>query len=163
MGDPLDGVTTEVEVRLSAPPAAVFAVLSDVERTAGLGPEHSAARWEADDRGAGARFTGTNRVPSGFEWSVPCVVTACDPPRLFAWVVGDPASPSTTWSYELAPDGEGTVVVQRVVHGPGFSFLRRQVQQHPEQAQALVADRMSSLRDGMRAVLAAVEAQLREP
>jgi hypothetical protein len=45
----------------------------------------------------GARFTGHNRLPNGFEYEVTCVVTEADRPRAFAGVVlddsGDPLRP----------------------------------------------------------------------
>ena len=52
--------------------------------------------------------------------AVPCTVVAADPPRAFAWAVGDSTQPSATWSYDLVEDGGGTRVTQRFQHGPGL-------------------------------------------
>ena len=113
----------EVEHRFDLAIGDVWALLSDVERMAGLGPEHVEAVWTTVDRGPGSEFTGKNRR-GDMEWEVPCFVTECDPPSRFAWTVLEPDNPSSRWSYTLSPDGEGTVVVQRFEHGPNYSFTR---------------------------------------
>lgn len=120
----------------------------------GLGPEHAGAAWRDDQRGPGAVFTGVNER-WGRRWEVACVVTAWEPPRSFAWQVGDPAQPTATWSYELAPADGGTVVTQRFRHGPGRSFLRAAVGRHPERESELVAERAADLAANMRTVLRA--------
>lgn len=157
----LEGVAVEVRATLPGSPAQVFALLTDVERMAGLGPEHAAAAWQDERRGVGAVFTGSN-VRDGRSWDVPCTVTAWEPPRAFAWLVGDPACPSATWAYDLQADGDGTVVTQTFRHGPGFTFLRRVVEKHPERAAEAVAFRSAELERNMRAVLAAAADLLRE-
>ena len=126
-GDPLASMAVEAEATFSTPIDLVWALLSDVERMAGLGPEHVAASWDTAGPGVGARFTGANRIGT-FEWQVPCVVTVCEPPRFLEWTVGDPPGQSSTWSYTLIgrEDG-GTDVVQRFLHGPGFSYVRLRI------------------------------------
>lgn len=151
----LEEMTVEVEAVLPAPPEVVFALVTDVERVAGLGPEHAAAAWRGDGRGVGAVFDGTNRRGDR-EWTVPCVVTAYDPPGSFGWLVGDPAQPSAWWSWELTPVDGGTRAVHAFRHGPGFTFLRRAVERAPEREAELVAGRAADLGAGMRAVLAAL-------
>lgn len=148
----LEDLVVEVSVALMAPPDQAFALLSDVERMAGLGPEHVAATWDGEARGLGARWTGRNRRGER-EWEVPCEVVGYDPPRLFAWRVGDPEAPTALWSYELAPSPGGTTVVQRFRHGSGWSFLRRAVEKYPERAEELIAGRAEELEQNMRTVL----------
>jgi uncharacterized protein YndB with AHSA1/START domain len=113
----------EVTHRFDAPVDLVWRLLSDVERMAGLGPEHFAATWDGEQRGVGATFLGKNRR-DGFEWEVPCFVTEYAPPRRFAWTVLEPENPSSRWSYTLSSDDDGTIVVQRFEHGPNYSFIR---------------------------------------
>lgn len=148
-------MVVEVEELLPAAPDAVFAVLSDPPRTAGLGPETHACTWAGEERGVGAVFTGSNRLGE-LEYDVPCTVVAHEPPTRFAWTVGDPAQPSATWTYELAPADGGTRVVQRFEHGPGRTFLRRAVTAEPERYDELVAERGAMIADGMRQVLQGV-------
>jgi hypothetical protein len=93
-------MVVEVSAGLPCPPEQAFALLSDVERMAGLGPEHLEARWVDGTRGLGARYTGRNRRGDR-EWEVHCEVVGYEPPRLFAWRVGDLDAPTGFWSYEL--------------------------------------------------------------
>lgn len=152
--DPLVSMAVKVTASFDAPIDEVWALLSDVERMAGLGPEHVAAAWDTDGPAEGARFTGINRR-GAFEWQVPCVITVCEPPTLIEWTVGEAPTQSSTWSYGLeeGPDGT-TVVVQRFRHGPGFSFVRMSIERAPEDGPAIVDARCASLRSGMAATLA---------
>ena len=150
-----------VEVRQSfpAPIAEVWALLSDVERMAGFGPEHVEAHWLDPGPKVGARFTGKN-CRDGFEWEVPCHITECDPPLRWTWSVLEPENPSSVWSYSLTPDGEGTSVVQRFQHGPNYSFIRLWAEEQPERAAEIVRIRTDGLRADMMATLANAAWQL---
>jgi uncharacterized protein YndB with AHSA1/START domain len=155
----LSAMTVEVTHRFAADIGRVWALLSDFERMAGLGPEHLAARVDGDAGGregpaVGTTFTGRNRIGDR-EWEVPCHVVAVEAPTHLAWTVLDPAEPSSTWTYDLSPDGDGTVVVQRFRHGPGFSYLRASVERHPERAEDIVRGRAEMLRSNMEATLRA--------
>jgi uncharacterized protein YndB with AHSA1/START domain len=72
-------MAVEVTATVDAPIDRVWALLSDVERMAGLGPEHVAAAWVTTGPATGARFTGVNRR-GDFSWDVTCVITDCRPP-----------------------------------------------------------------------------------
>src|SRR5438067_2381793 len=130
----LTGMKVEVNHHFSAPVAAVWELLSDVERMAGVGPEHVAACWTGDERGLGARFDGTNKSED-MEWTVPCFVIDCQPPHRFAWAVVDAETPSSVWSYNLRETPTGTHVTQRFEHGPNYSFTRLWAEQNPEEAE----------------------------
>lgn len=163
--DPLDGMTVTVRHRFDAPIDDVWALLSDVERMGGLGPEHTVARWDDPQRGAavGATFHGTNKVDD-LEWTVPCTIVECDPPVRLAWAVVDVDEPSSVWTYDLVPDGDGTVVTQTFRHGPGFSYLRARVDRRPEKTDVYVQGRAERLRNNMTATLeAAAEVLSRRP
>lgn len=157
----VDGAAAQVEVVLDAPPERVFALLTDVERTGGLGPENARNVWAGDARGVGAVFRGTNDR-AGRVWEVPGTVVEHVPPSRFAYVVGDPACPSASWSYDLTAVAGGTRVVQRFLHGPGMTYLRRAVDKHPDRAAELVAGRLAELERGMRATLQAAAALLQD-
>lgn len=148
-------MVVEVQVRFDAPPAEVFALLHDVERMAGLGPEHERAAWVSP-----TLFTGWNRS-GDHTWETPCHVTVDDPPRCFAWTVGTPGRQSSTWTYLLTPDGDGTLVQQRFQHGPGPSGLRDAVVRKPERAEQYVEHRRAALRENMTTVLTAAAALAR--
>ena len=155
----LEQMTVEVQHRFSAPPEQVWDLLSDVERMAGLGPEHVEAHWAGAGPELGARFSGRN-VRDGRDWTAPCVVVSCERPTQFGWIVGDPDEPSSRWLYELEADGDGTQVTQRFQHGPGFTYLRRAIEKYPERAAEFVNDRATVLAANMRASLVAADAML---
>ena len=93
------GVTAIAEEVVAARPELVWDLVADVTRVGGWSPECIRVAWLAEPGGPrpGARFTGHNRFPDGFEYEVTCMVTETDRPRVFAWVVlddsGDPARP----------------------------------------------------------------------
>ncbi|MDP9434365.1 MAG: SRPBCC family protein [Actinomycetota bacterium] len=159
MSDPLQDMVVEVREHLPAPQDRVFALLADVERTAGLGPEHRRARWTSDRRGVGATFAGWNER-DGRTWEVPCRVVVHEPPTRFGWVVGDADSPTSSWTYRLTVRDDGTDVVQQFRHGPGWSYLRTACERYPDRAAGFVAGRARELETNMRAVLRAAAALL---
>src|SRR5580700_8246649 len=112
---------------------------------------------------SGARFTGHNGFPNGFEYEVTCVVTEAKRPRAFGWVVlddsGDPARPSSSWRYQIDPlPGGGSRVRQRFTHGPGASYLRAAAAKAPNRAAEIIAARRDGLRANMTATLRAMKA-----
>lgn len=166
----LEEMVVEVTRTIDAPIDAVWALLTDVERMAGLGPEHDAARWLPRDDGSqpssngpavGDRFTGSNRRDS-FHWEVICHVVEWEPPRRWSWTVLEPANASSTWSYELTEDGTRTIVSQRFQHGPGPSFVRSSVERDPERAAEVINGRSEMLRRNMLATLVAASQVLAE-
>ena len=155
----VDGMVVEVRHHFDASPERVWDLLSDVERMAGLGPEHFSARWGDQARAVGARFEGSNRR-DGREWTAPCQVVVCERPSRFGWLVGLPEQPSSYWTYEIRSDGEGTSVTQRFEHGRGFTFLRRAVDKYPDRADELIAARAAELKANMTAALTGAQALL---
>src|ERR1700749_3461496 len=111
--DNVTGLTAAAEEVVAARPELVWDMVADVTRIGGWSPECIQASWLADPGRPrpGARFTGHNRLPNGFEYEVTCVVTEADRPRAFAWVVlddtGDPARPSPPWGSMMAPLPDG--------------------------------------------------------
>jgi uncharacterized protein YndB with AHSA1/START domain len=154
-GAPIDWTDMVIEVthRFEAPITDVWTLLSDVERRAGLGPEHIEARWLGPGPRVGARFTGKNRRGED-EWEVPCHFTESDPPHRLTWTVLEPENPSSLWSYTLTSDDHGTIVVQRFRHGPNYSFLRLWAEEQPDHAAAMVRERAQVLRADMQVTLA---------
>jgi uncharacterized protein YndB with AHSA1/START domain len=159
------GLTADAEEVVAARPELVWDLVADVTRVGGWSPECIRAAWlgEPGRPRPGARFTGRNRMASGFEYEVTCVVTEADRPRAFAWVVlddsGDPARPPSLWRYRIDPlPGGGSRVRQRFTHGPGASYLREVAANVPDQAAAIIAARRDGLRANMRATLLAMKA-----
>jgi uncharacterized protein YndB with AHSA1/START domain len=158
------GLTAAAEEVVAAGPELVWDLVADVTRVGEWSPECIRAAWLAGPGRPrrGARFTGHNRFPNGFEYEVICVVTEADRPRTFAWVVlddtDDPARPSASWRYLIDPLPGGSRVRQRFTHGPGDSYLRAVAANAPDQAAGIIAARREMLRANMSATLRAMKA-----
>ena len=81
-----------VEAIVAVPPEVVYAVVSDVTRTAELSPEIVRCRWldGATGPAVGARFEAVNRSPTGRTWRNRPVVAGGDPGREFAFARTEP-------------------------------------------------------------------------
>ena len=159
------GLTTTAEAVVAARPELVWDLVADVTRVGEWSPECIRAAWlgEPGRPQPGARFTGRNRFPNGFEYEVTCVVTEADRPHSFAWAVlddsDDPARPSSSWRYRIDPlPGGSSRVRQRFTHGPGDSFLRAVAAEAPDGAAETIAARLDGLRANMSATLRAMKA-----
>jgi uncharacterized protein YndB with AHSA1/START domain len=156
----LTSMAVDVSVRFDAPVEEVWNLLTDVERMAGLGPEHFRARWLTPGPAVDARFEGWNRI-GDFEWDVICVVTRCSPPGFIEWNVGEGPLPSSTWSYTITSEpGGSSLVTQRFRHGPGGSGVSAAIERHPERAEDIVTGRSRALRTNMVSTLEAAAALL---
>lgn len=163
-------LTVAAEEVVAARPELVWDLVADVTRVGEWSPECIRAAWLAEPGGPqrGARFTGRNRLPDGFEYDVTCLVTETDRPRAFAWVVlddsGDPARPSSSWRYRIDPlPGGASRVRQRFTHGPGASYLRAAAAQVPDRATEFIAARLDGLRANMSATLRAMKTVAESP
>ncbi len=103
------GLTAAADEVVAVRPELVWDPVVDVTRVGGWSPECVRAAWLAEPGRPqpGARFTGHNRFPDGFEYEVTCVVTEADRPRAFAWVVLDDSgrtgpARSRGWSWMTA-------------------------------------------------------------
>jgi uncharacterized protein YndB with AHSA1/START domain len=163
--DVVTGASVEVQVELDGSPEDIWALITDVSRIGKWSPECVDGWWvdrEGDLPRVGARFEGHNRFPSGFEATVPCVVTQADHAESFAWVTLDPElvvdRPAAIWSYRLSPSATAgrTTVIHRFEHGPGQTGVTRAVDDDPEHAQQIVNDRLEVLRRNMTQTIEAM-------
>ena len=114
-----------VSLYIDAPADAIYTRLADVISTGERSEECRRCEWlaGAQEPVVGARFRGYNR--SGLaRWSRVCEIVKAEPGRTFAFRTlperFDPSRmDSTTWMYELAPEGSGT----RVTHSYRISRL----------------------------------------
>jgi uncharacterized protein YndB with AHSA1/START domain len=152
--------TVADSVRIAAPPERVWAVVADVERIVEFSPECVKVEWldGATAPAVGARYAGTSRVGS-FEWTRNCTITELREPELFAYEVFDELDEraQSRWRFEIAADGDGSVVMQRFSHVPdGRSTVRLMAEADPAKAEATIAERAQMLRAGMRRTLGAM-------
>ncbi|HWA65503.1 MAG TPA: SRPBCC family protein [Mycobacteriales bacterium] len=144
----------EVTVHISAPPARVWDLVSDVTRIGEFSPETFEARWAdgANGPAVGARFRGhVKRNGRGPVYWTNCRVTDCVPGESFAFdVLGPGDRVINTWGYRLAAAGDGTDATE-------WFALHRNVGTRIYWALAGWA-RGKTNRDGMRTTLERIKA-----
>jgi hypothetical protein len=118
-------------------------------------PENLGGTWldGATGPALGARLRARNRHAAAGEWETVSVVVECEPPRRFAWAVGDPEIPGAIWSFDLEPDGTGTRLRQRAVMGPGPSGTTAVIEAMPDKEERIVARRLQEFERNMLATL----------
>src|SRR5437588_13129895 len=90
-----DGPGTEESVSIAAPPATVWALVTDINLPARFSTEFQGAEWSSEANGPalGATFVGRNKHPAAGEWETTSTICGYEPERLFEWAVGDPDRP----------------------------------------------------------------------
>jgi uncharacterized protein YndB with AHSA1/START domain len=110
------------ETVVAAPPAEVWAALTDLRRMPEWSPE--LVRMVPLRRGGlrvGQQYVGLNRRKA-VVWPTRSVVSVLEPGRTLAW---DTRSSGARWIYELSPEGAGTRVVHRRPVPGGLTLLSR--------------------------------------
>ncbi len=156
-----DGPTAAVEVEVDAPPAAVWALATDINLPAQFSKEFQGGEWEGGATGPalGGRFTGRNRHPAIGEWETHPLVVACEPERVFAYVIGNPDHPSAMWKFELeAIDGGArTRLRQWARMGPGPSGLTPAIEAQPDKEERIIERRLTEWRANMQATVEGIK------
>jgi uncharacterized membrane protein len=147
-----DGPTVTVDLVVDAPPARVWELVRDITVPARFSTELQSAEWIDD-----TRFRGTNRHEAAGEWQTECTVVEREEGRVFAWAVGDPANPSATWRFSLAPEGDGTRLSQWMRMGPAPSGLTPAIEAMPDKEERIVARRLDEHRFNMLATLQGIK------
>ncbi len=147
-----DAPTAAAQVVIAAPPERVWGMVSDIFLMPRLSSELQEVAWLDGVTGpaAGHRFTGRNAHPAMGEWETVSTVVECDPPRRFAWAVGDPGHPSATWRFTLEPDGAGTRLEQWYQMGPARSGLNIAIDAMPDKEAKIVFVRLREHETGMK-------------
>jgi Polyketide cyclase / dehydrase and lipid transport len=154
-----DKPTVEVPIEIEAAPERVWVFVSDISVMPGASTELQAVQWldGSSGPGLGARFTGRNRNEAFGEWSTESVIVEYDPPRVFAWAVGDPDWPSAIWRFSLESCDRGTLLRQWMQMGPGRSGLSYAIDRMPDKEQKIVFVRLRELEGSMGATLAEIK------
>ena len=155
-----DGPTATVTRRIAAAPHEVWRLVSDITLPARFSSEFVGAEWLGDATGAalGARFEGHNHHDAIGSWTTTSTVVDFEPGRTFAWAVGEPDAASASWRFELAPDGDSTLVTFTVRSGPGWSGLLAAIEAMPDKEERIVERRLEEFRQNMDATLDGVAA-----
>ncbi len=157
------GASVDVEVVVDKDQRAMWDLVTDVVRIGEFSPECVGAAWvDGSTAEPGGRFEAYNEFSAGFKSTVTCVVTEARRPDVFEWIVLDPSllpeRPGSIWRYELAPgDAPGrTKVAHRFVHGPGVTGLSEGMQESPDEAAAILQQRLDKLRKHMTVTIEAM-------
>jgi len=98
------------ETTIAAPPAKVWAALTDLSNMPDWSPELlRMVPLKPGGLKLGQQYLGLNRRKAVI-WPTRSVVAQLDEEKALAW---DTKSSGARWIYELAPDGDGTRVVHR--------------------------------------------------
>ncbi|HZT66501.1 MAG TPA: SRPBCC family protein [Acidimicrobiales bacterium] len=143
-----DGPSVEVETHVDAPPAVVWALISDVTVPALFSSELQ----EVTPVDA-TTFRGRNRHPAAGEWETTCTIVTNEPEATFEWAVGDPDNPSARWRFSMERDATGTRLRQWMRLGPAPSGLTRAIAAMPDKEERIVARRVEEHRVNMEATV----------
>jgi uncharacterized protein YndB with AHSA1/START domain len=159
-----DTPAVAAQIYIEAPPERVWRLVSDIFLLPGLSAELQEVAWLGEVAGpaVGQRFTGRNANAALGSWETVSTVVECDEPRCFAWVVGDPGHPSTTWRFSLRPAGAGpemtgTMLEQWMQMGPGRSGLNLAIDAMPDKEASIVFVRLREMEAGIKHNLAAIK------
>jgi uncharacterized protein YndB with AHSA1/START domain len=157
-----DTATVEVTTWVDAPPAVVWALVSDIGLMPTLSEELHAVEWldGVTEPALGRRFVGRSKHASFGEWETTCTVVEYEPGVVFAWAVQDPDNPSATWRFRLEREGRGTRLSQWAQMGPGPSGLSSAIERMPEKEQKIVYVRLKEFEQGMTRNLEAIKQRM---
>jgi uncharacterized protein YndB with AHSA1/START domain len=143
----------EASIDVAAPPAEVWAMVSDIERMASWSPQVVRTTVKGGGVQKGTKFSNVNRQGLLF-WPTKGKVVRFDPHREFAFRI---AENRTIWSFELAPIPHGgTKITQRRELPDGISNLSLGLTKVALGGVDKFTDR---LRDGMRLTLERIKAE----
>ncbi len=155
-----DRPTAEEHIDIAAPPDRVWRHASDIALSVGVSPELIGVEWasgEGDEPCVGREFVGTNTNKYYGTWQTTATVIECDEPRVFGWVVGDPANPNTSWRYTLTATDGGTRCTQWMQLGTGPSGLTTAIERMPDKEERIVENRMTQFHTWMRSNLETIK------
>ena len=154
-----DTPVVAAQTYIEAPPERVWPLVSDIHLMPELSTELQEVSWldGVTAPALGHRFSGRNANAILGSWETVSTVVACDPPRCFAWAVGDPGHPSATWRFTLRPDGTGTRLEQWYQMGPARSGLNVAIDAMPDKEAKIVFVRLREHETGMKHNLEAIK------
>ena len=154
-----DGPGQMVEIDIKARPEIVWQLVADVNLSAEFSEEFQGGTWDEPDAepGVGSTFTGHNKHPQVGEWSTTSYVMEWDPPRAFAWNVGDPEMSSAQWRFAVEKVPGGSRLRYHVRLGPGRSGLTPAIEAMPDKEPRIVAGRQTEHKLNMQRVVEGIK------
>lgn len=166
-----DCPTTEAELVIAAPPAAVWPLVCDIGMPARFSSEFQGGNWLDGVTGPalGAKFRGRNYHEAAGSWETVSTIFEFEPERSFGWAVGDPDVPAALWRFSLEPEvtaeGAGSRLRQWVQIGPGESGISALIERMPDKESRILHRRLAEHNANMVATLAGIKelAEARRP
>ncbi|MGA9508387.1 MAG: SRPBCC family protein [Candidatus Sulfotelmatobacter sp.] len=154
-----DNPTVQVQTWIGASPRRVWDLVSDIELMPTMSQELQSVEWldGASEPAVGTKFIGRSKHESLGEWATTSHVIECEPERVFAWAVEDPANPTAIWRFRLEPENGGTELSEWMQMGPARSGLSIAIDRMPEKEQKIVFVRMREFEQNMAATLAHIK------
>lgn len=146
----------EASVEIDAPPAAVWALVTQMERYGEWSSENHGGYWRKKPDGSvgtghlGDEFVGINRR-HGQEWKGLVEIVERDEGRSFAFITGGRALNFVHWRYVVEPAGAGTRLTEQWA-------LRNLSPPMVERGEAEVAYRVANARESLEATLRGIKA-----
>jgi uncharacterized protein YndB with AHSA1/START domain len=150
-----DKPTVQVATWIDASPRRVWELVSDIQLMPTMSQELQSIEWldGATEPAVGARFVGRSKHEALGEWATTSQVIECEPERVLAWAVEDPANPTAIWRFRLEPKDGGTELSQWMQMGPARSGLSFAIDRMPEKEQKIVFVRMREFEQNMEFTL----------
>ena len=153
-----DKPSVELSVEITAPVAAVWELVTDINLPARFSVEFQGADWiDPDGPRLGARFIGRNARRAS-EWQTTCTVTWFEPFRTFGYAVNDIDDPVARWRFDLVPNAPGTRLNMWAEMGPGRSGVTSYIEKYPDREEEIVANRLAEWRTNMTSTLEGIKA-----
>lgn len=154
-----DKPTAEAATWIDGTPEAVWPFVSDVQRMPEMSSELQRVEWCGGATGPklGGSFVGYSKHDALGEWSTTSFIVEYEEPRVFAWAVADPETPTATWRFTLEPENGGTKLTQWMQMGPARSGLSFAIDRMPDKEQKIVFVRMREFENAMIATVAGIK------
>ena len=141
---------------------AVWEVASDPTLLANFSTELQAVRILGSGViDLGAQFEG-DQLRGDRRWTTISTVTGFQPEVFFEWTVGDLDRPVSKWRFLLDTHALGTTLTHQVVLCGGPSPLTDFITENPDQADAIIHERLDVLRGRMAETVAGLMALAEE-
>lgn len=150
--------TVSVTEHIAASAQRVWELASDIGLMPRFSEELQSVEWiDGDSPVAGARFAGTNVHPLMGEWTTQSHIIRCEPPRVFAWAVGNPETPAATWQFDILDSDGGTELRYTACIGEGRSGVSMMVSREQGRRDEIVTYRLNQFERGMAATVLGIK------
>lgn len=140
-------MTTEIPIR------RLWELISDPRLLADFSTELQTVRLLSEEPiRLGDQFEG-DQMRGERRWITISTVTGFEPESLFEWTVGELEHPVSRWSFLLDTNSGRSTLTHKVTLLGGHSPLSDFIAQHPDEADEVVHERLSVLRDRMATTL----------